>query len=151
MRRLTIGLLAASTLLASCGGQSAQNEADANVAAPGAQSQPAKLSLTRLDCGSATIKNFDKFFSDKPGFYENGPRDVTVAVWERGAGETLSSGTSAVAVAAAAVSNGWCESPVAVHLAGGDLVVTLDEALNASLVGPAAEICRLELSEELEL
>ena len=76
MRRLTIGLLGVSTLLEACGGQSAaQNEADANAAAPGAQSQPAKLSLTRLDCGSATIKNFDKFFSDKPGLYENGPRD----------------------------------------------------------------------------
>src|SRR5918992_5521304 len=32
----------------------------------------------------------------------DGPRDVTVGVWERGAGETLSSGTSAVAVAGAA-------------------------------------------------
>jgi diaminopimelate epimerase len=81
----------------------------------------------------------------------DGPREVTVGVWERGAGETLSSGTSAVAVAAAAVQHGWCESPVTVHLAGGDLVVTLDNAMNASLVGPAQEICRLELSEELDL
>jgi diaminopimelate epimerase len=81
----------------------------------------------------------------------DGPHSVTVAVWERGAGETLSSGTSAVAVAGAAVRHAWCESPVTVHLAGGELVVTLDDALNASLVGPAEEICRLELSEELEL
>ncbi|HEV8601883.1 MAG TPA: diaminopimelate epimerase [Gaiellaceae bacterium] len=79
------------------------------------------------------------------------PREVTVGVWERGAGETLSSGTSAVAVAGAAVRHGWCESPVTVHLAGGDLLVSLDDALNAWLVGPAEEICRLELSEELEL
>jgi diaminopimelate epimerase len=79
------------------------------------------------------------------------PSDVTVGVWERGAGETLSSGTSSVAVAGAAVGLGWCESPVTVHLAGGDLVVTIDEAMNARLVGPAQEICRLELSEELEL
>ena len=80
-----------------------------------------------------------------------GLNEVTVGVWERGAGETLSSGTSAVAVAGAAVRRGWCESPVTVHLAGGDLVVTIDEAMNAGLVGPAEEICRLELSEELEL
>ena len=78
-----------------------------------------------------------------------GPNEVTVGVWERGAGETLSSGTSAVAVAAAAVRHGWCASPVTVHLAGGDLVVTMDNAMNASLVGPAEEICTLELSEEL--
>ena len=78
-----------------------------------------------------------------------GPNEVTVGVWERVAGETLSSGTSAVAVAAAAVRHGWCASPVTVHLAGGDLVVTMDNAMNASLVGPAEEICTLELSEEL--
>jgi diaminopimelate epimerase len=81
----------------------------------------------------------------------DGPTEVTVSVWERGAGETLSSGTSSVAVAGAAVAQGWCESPVTVHLAGGNLVVSLDESMNAQLIGPAEEICRLELSEELEL
>ena len=81
----------------------------------------------------------------------DGRHAVTVGVWERGAGETLSSGTSAVAVAGAAVRHGWCESPVTVDLAGGKLVVHIDNELNATLVGPAEEICRLELSEELEL
>ena len=81
----------------------------------------------------------------------DGPHDVRVAVWERGAGETLSSGTSAVAVAGAAVRHGWCESPVTVHLTGGDLEVALDEDLNARLIGPAEEICRIQLSEELDL
>jgi diaminopimelate epimerase len=78
------------------------------------------------------------------------PRELTVAVWERGAGETLSSGTSSVAAAAAAAANGWCRPPVAVHLAGGDLTVELDVG-RARLIGPAQEICRLELSDELEL
>ena len=77
------------------------------------------------------------------------PREATVGVWERGAGETLSSGTSAVAVAGAAVANGWCESPVTVHLAGGDLLVALDDAFNATLTGPAQEICSGDVSEEL--
>ncbi len=77
------------------------------------------------------------------------PSEATVGVWERGAGETLSSGTSAVAVAGASVANGWCESPVTVHLAGGDLLVELDERLHARLTGPAQEICRGEVSEEL--
>ena len=81
----------------------------------------------------------------------DGPHDVTVGVWERGAGETLSSGTSAVAVAGAAMHHGWCESPVTIHLAGGELVVALDENMRARLIGPAEEICTLELSEELEL
>jgi diaminopimelate epimerase len=77
------------------------------------------------------------------------PSETSVAVWERGAGETLSSGTSAVAVAAAAIANGWCESPVTVHLAGGDLLVVLDESFHARLTGPAQEICTGEISQEL--
>jgi diaminopimelate epimerase len=80
----------------------------------------------------------------------DGPRDLTVAVWERGAGETLSSGTSAVACAAVAVARDWCESPVNIHLAGGDLVVALDDDWNARLTGPAQEIFAGETSEEFE-
>jgi diaminopimelate epimerase len=76
----------------------------------------------------------------------DGPHDLTVGVWERGVGETLSSGTSAVAAAAAAVANGWCESPVQVHLPGGDLLVELGDAGRARLTGPAEEICRVELA-----
>jgi diaminopimelate epimerase len=79
------------------------------------------------------------------------PHDVTAVVWERGAGETLSSGTSAVAVASAAVHHGWCESPVTVHLQGGDLLVELDAEYSARLTGPAEEICSVRLSEEFEL
>ncbi len=75
--------------------------------------------------------------------------EMTVGVWERGAGETLSSGTSAVAVAAAAVANGWCASPVTVHLVGGDMRVDLDQDLNARLTGAAQEICVGEVSPEL--
>ena len=70
----------------------------------------------------------------------DGPHDLTVGVWERGAGETLSSGTSSVAAAAAAIANGWCESPVHVHLRGGDLLVELDEDGEARLTGPVVEL-----------
>jgi diaminopimelate epimerase len=80
----------------------------------------------------------------------DGAHDLAVGVWERGAGETLSSGTSAVAASAAAVANGWCESPVTVHLAGGNLRVELAEG-RARLTGPAEEICLVELSQEFTL
>jgi diaminopimelate epimerase len=70
----------------------------------------------------------------------DGPHDLTVGVWERGAGETLSSGTSSVAAAAAAIANGWCVSPVTVHLAGGDLLVEIDEQGEARLTGPVVEL-----------
>jgi diaminopimelate epimerase len=60
-------------------------------------------------------------------------------------GETSASGSSAVAAAAAAVTNGWCESPVTVRMPGGDLRVELDDENRATLVGPAEEICVGEL------
>ena len=80
----------------------------------------------------------------------DGPHELTIGVWERGAGETLSSGTSSVAASAAAVARGWCESPVTVHLAGGDLKVEL-EGGRATLTGPAEEICIVELAEDFAL
>ena len=80
-----------------------------------------------------------------------GPGEIAVAVWERGAGATLSSGSSAVAAAAAAVANGWCESPVLVSFKNaGDLEVNLSEGaprwFSARLVGPAEKIFDGELS-----
>jgi diaminopimelate epimerase len=70
----------------------------------------------------------------------DGIGDLTVAVWERGAGETSASGTSAVAAAAAAVANGWSESPITVHMPGGELRVTLDAENRATLIGPAERL-----------
>jgi diaminopimelate epimerase len=69
-----------------------------------------------------------------------GPNELRVLVWERGAGETPSSGSSATAAAAVAVERGWCVNPVVVHLPGGDLVVTLGGG-HATLLGPAERIC----------
>jgi diaminopimelate epimerase len=75
----------------------------------------------------------------------DGPNELTVRVWERGAGETSASGSSAVAAAAAAVANGWCESPVSVRMSGGELRVELDDEARITLIGPAEEICEGEL------
>ena len=65
----------------------------------------------------------------------DGPGEVTARVWERGVGETLSSGTSAVAVAAATHGDG----EIVVHFPGGDLRVRL-EAGRASLYGVAERV-----------
>jgi diaminopimelate epimerase len=47
-----------------------------------------------------------------------------------------------------AVARGWCESPVTVHLLGGELLVELDADRNARLTGPAQEIFTGETAEE---
>jgi diaminopimelate epimerase len=64
---------------------------------------------------------------------------IGVLVWERGAGETASSGSSATAAAAAAVAHGWCDSPVSVLLPGGELSVRL-EGGEATLTGQVARM-----------
>lgn len=69
----------------------------------------------------------------------DGTHEISVLVWERGAGETSASGSSSVAAAAVAVARGWCESPVTVHLAGGDLHVRFAGG-RASLTGPAERV-----------
>lgn len=66
---------------------------------------------------------------------------VTALVWERGAGETAASGSSAVAIAGVAVANGWCESPATIRMPGGDLRVAIDPEMRATLTGPAQLIC----------
>jgi diaminopimelate epimerase len=65
----------------------------------------------------------------------SGPREVRAVVWERGAGETASSGTSAVAVAAAVVGEGAS----VVHFPGGDLSVRIERG-QAFLTGPAEPV-----------
>ena len=65
----------------------------------------------------------------------DGPGEVTARVWERGVGETSSSGTSAVAVAAATHGEG----DVLVHFPGGDLRVRLENG-RAHLTGPAERV-----------
>lgn len=70
MRRLSLLLLAASAIAGCRVSETPDN------AAPAA-AEAAELSLTRLDCGTATIKNFDSFFSDRPGLYEKAPREIT--------------------------------------------------------------------------
>jgi diaminopimelate epimerase len=65
----------------------------------------------------------------------DGTGEVTARVWERGVGETASSGTSAVAVAAATHGEG----EVIVHFPGGDLRVRLQHG-RASLIGSARRV-----------
>jgi diaminopimelate epimerase len=65
----------------------------------------------------------------------DGPGRVTARVWERGVGETRSSGTSAVAVAAATHGEG----EVVVSFPGGDLCVRIADG-RAHLTGPVERV-----------
>jgi len=69
---------------------------------------------------------------------------LTMRVWERGVGETLSCGTGACAAAAATRSWGLVDEHVVVHQPGGDLRVNL-AGETVVLTGPAVHVCSVEV------
>jgi diaminopimelate epimerase len=73
---------------------------------------------------------------------------VRVRIFERGVGETLSSGTGASGAAVAAFLRG-APSPLTVELDGGELEVEITSALDLRLSGWAEPICSGELAPEL--
>jgi diaminopimelate epimerase len=73
--------------------------------------------------------------------------EITARIFERGVGETLSSGTGATGAAVASVLRGG-DSPVTVHLDGGDLEVEVGEDLHVDLTGWARPVYAGNLSEE---
>ena len=74
---------------------------------------------------------------------------IHIHIWERGAGETQSSGSSACAAASAAVRQGMVTPPVTVESPGGAMLVDIDEEFNLKLTGPVAEVARGTLSSTL--
>lgn len=71
-----------------------------------------------------------------------GPRAIHILIWERGAGETLASGSSACAAASAAMRLGLVKSPVTVKAPGGNLHIAVDPQYNLTMKGPVAEVAR---------
>jgi diaminopimelate epimerase len=73
---------------------------------------------------------------------------VRARIFERGVGETLSSGTGASGAAVAAHLRG-APGGITVELDGGELEVEISDRLDVKLGGWAEPICRGELSQEL--
>ncbi|TMF72212.1 MAG: diaminopimelate epimerase [Chloroflexi bacterium] len=67
---------------------------------------------------------------------------VRAEIWERGAGYTLASGTSASAVAAACMRRGLVDDRVTVTMPGGDLALRREASGNLIQSGPARRVYR---------
>jgi diaminopimelate epimerase len=78
---------------------------------------------------------------------EVSPGVVRARIFERGVGETMSSGTGAAGAAVAYVLRGG-DSPVTVRLDGGELEVEVDEDLHVNLTGWAVPVYRGEVSAD---
>ncbi len=78
---------------------------------------------------------------------QTGTAEIRARIFERGVGETMSSGTGATGAAVAAVLRG-ADSPVTVHLDGGDLEVEVGDDLHVDLAGWAVPVYTGEASPE---
>jgi diaminopimelate epimerase len=91
----------------------------------------------------------DSLFPEKTNVefvYVRGENEVRMRIWERGAGETLASGSGSCAAAVAAVRLGLVRSPVRVRLDGGLVAVEwAGEGESVYMTGPAEYVCEGEL------
>lgn len=78
-----------------------------------------------------------------------GPHTVSILIWERGAGETQASGSSACAVASAGVRLGLMTSPVRVLAPGGRLDITVDAQYSLTMKGAVTEVYQGRFSRAL--
>lgn len=155
MTRLAV-LVATAALLGACeistpaaGENSDASNGPAAVAA-------AKLSLTRLDCGSPTIKNFDSFFSDKPGLYEAAPRDITdscylirhgdqMLIWDTGFPAKLKGGEMDLGGLVARLKTTLAEQLAQVGVKPADIDVVGISHMHGDHTGQAAEFPQARL------
>ena len=73
---------------------------------------------------------------------------IEALIWERGVGITSASGTSACAVAAAAVNSGRvCPGHIVVEMEGGSLQVSVDDEYRVVLRGPVQELYNGRLTD----
>ncbi|HEY7820976.1 MAG TPA: diaminopimelate epimerase, partial [Vicinamibacteria bacterium] len=68
------------------------------------------------------------------------PTEIRMAIWERGVGETASSGTGSSASAVASIWNGLARSPLRVHCPGGVMTLEWNDGGEVFLEGEAAVV-----------
>lgn len=73
---------------------------------------------------------------------------LRVEIWERGAGYTLSSGTSSCAAASVARRLGLCDERIELHLAGGLLHIRVDDDFQVTMRGAVQRVAGIDLDPE---
>jgi diaminopimelate epimerase len=75
--------------------------------------------------------------------------NMAIEIWERGAGYTLASGSSASAAAAVAFRLGLCDTDITVHMPGGNLEINLDEKFNVRMTGTVVRVADGRIHDEI--
>lgn len=79
----------------------------------------------------------------------NNRKEVSIRIWERGAGYTLASGSSSCAVAAVCVKTGKTDGDLTLHMPGGDLFLKVGKDFELTMRGSVEEICLGTVTGEL--
>ncbi len=77
--------------------------------------------------------------------------NIRIEIWERGAGYTLASGSSASAAAATAHRLGLTDHEMTVHMPGGCLEIRIDADYAVTLTGPVTRVASGVLDDEIFL
>jgi diaminopimelate epimerase len=75
--------------------------------------------------------------------------NIRIEIWERGAGYTLASGSSSCAAAVVTRKLGLCDDTVSVHMPGGRIEVSMDDAFRIVMTGPVTRVAEGNLSREI--
>lgn len=75
--------------------------------------------------------------------------NIRIEIWERGAGYTLASGSSASASAAIAYRLGLCDADITVHMPGGTLSIVVKEDFEILMSGGVTRVACGELFPEM--
>jgi len=76
-------------------------------------------------------------------------KNITIEIWERGAGYTLASGSSSSAAAAVAYKLDFCDSHIAVNMPGGTIEITVSNDFSISMIGPVVKIAEGTISNDM--
>lgn len=77
------------------------------------------------------------------------PNNIQIEIWERGAGYTLASGSSACACAMVAHKNMSCENEITVHMPGGHLDISIEADNHITLSGPTTFVGHFKINNAL--
>jgi diaminopimelate epimerase len=76
-------------------------------------------------------------------------KNIRIEIWERGAGYTLASGSSASAAAAVARRLNLCDPKIKVHMPGGQIDVNVSDEFSITITGPVTKVAEGLISEEI--
>lgn len=74
--------------------------------------------------------------------------NIKIEIWERGAGYTLSSGTSSCAAAAVACRLGVCDKQITAHMPGGDIKILFDDQWGVTMEGGVSRVFKASLASD---